>query len=237
MDEGSPTIGENTAQHFNLIDCPTPEKIQTGPRALLIFIDTLDAVPENRLSQYLFVRFKPDLSDPAQKPYGSKSSSIVKHRNDLKWDDHLTVCIGNEKSPSPLTFEALYWRRFHDPGLLGEASISREEMSILMKQNIGFHYTLVLPLHDKEGRKIQVIGQENPCCLVLHVKVISDTNKSLLSYHPEVNINLQVEVEHLLETLSIKKSMLTYWRMAFLGMLSGVWMTIAACFAFSIAGV
>ncbi len=87
-----------------------------------------------------------------------------------------------------------------------------------------------------DGQQVFGIGKTDPCFLWMKLVVVADSTKSLLKYHPEVEINLQLDVEHLLETLAVKKSQLPVWRMAFLGILSGVWMAISGCFAFSVAG-
>jgi hypothetical protein len=102
-----------------------------------------------------------------------------------------------------------------------------------MTQDIGFDLLVQLPLY-RDGQ--QVYGKEGPSFLLIKIVVVADSTKTLLKYHPEVDINLQLDVEHLLETLSVKKSQLPLWRMAFLGILSGVWMAISGCFAFAVAG-
>lgn len=45
------------------------------------------------------------------------------------------------------------------------------------------------------------------------------------------NINEKTEVEHQIEKLCVKKAELSNSRLAFLGMLSGIWMVMAASFA------
>lgn len=52
----------------------------------------------------------------------------------------------------------------------------------------------------------------------------------------EHSINLQHDVEHQMELLSVKKSQLPPWKIAFLGTLSGFWMALSGTFAFSAAG-
>uniref|UniRef100_A0A7S0WA65 Formate/nitrite transporter n=1 Tax=Hemiselmis tepida TaxID=464990 RepID=A0A7S0WA65_9CRYP len=52
----------------------------------------------------------------------------------------------------------------------------------------------------------------------------------------EHNINLQLDVEHQIEILAVKKSTLPAWKVMFLGTLSGFWMALSGCFAYSVAG-
>ena len=47
---------------------------------------------------------------------------------------------------------------------------------------------------------------------------------------------LRTQVEHQIEILAVKKSLLPPWKVAFLGTLSGFWMALSGCFAFSVAG-
>ena len=47
----------------------------------------------------------------------------------------------------------------------------------------------------------------------------------------------QHDIEHQMEKLSIKKSELSVVRKCFLGLLSGLWMSLAGFFAFSVAGL
>ena len=106
---------------------------------------------------------------------------------------------------------------------------------MLMTQDIGFDLLVQLPLY-RDGQQVLGINKTDTCFLWMKLVVVADSTKTLLKYHPEVDINLQLDVEHLLETLSVKKSQLPLWRMAFLGVLSGVWMAISGCFAFAVAG-
>mmetsp|Transcript_16093 Transcript_16093/g.39163 ORF Transcript_16093/g.39163 Transcript_16093/m.39163 type:complete len:422 (+) Transcript_16093:140-1405(+) len=52
----------------------------------------------------------------------------------------------------------------------------------------------------------------------------------------EHQINLQHDVEHQIEILCVKKAALPAWKIGFLGTLSGFWMALSGCFAFSAAG-
>jgi len=49
-------------------------------------------------------------------------------------------------------------------------------------------------------------------------------------------INLQLDVEHQIEILAVKKTQLPPWKVMFLGTLSGFWMSLSGCFAYSVAG-
>jgi hypothetical protein len=142
------------------------------------------------------------------------------------------MCIDDLK-PASVQFQIIQWRRIRDHTIVGEVGITKDEMSVLMTQEIGFDMLVQLPLH-RDGR--QVLGSAGPCTLWIKLVVVADSTKTLLKYHPDVDINLQLDVEHLLETLSVKKSQLPLWRLAFLGLLSGVWMAISGCFAFAVAG-
>ncbi len=48
---------------------------------------------------------------------------------------------------------------------------------------------------------------------------------------------LQHDIEHQMETISVKKSELSFARKIFLGVLTGLWMALAGCFSFSVAGL
>jgi hypothetical protein len=210
-----------------------PKQVHAGPRALEVWIEHAENLPEFdwHESQHVFVQFKPDKSAPNQRPYGSKTSTSVKQRDEA-WDERMLICV-DEAKPESIRFQMMQWRRFRDHTIVGEVAINKDEMSMLMTQDIGFDMLVRLPLY-RDGK--QIFGKTDPCFLCMKLVVVADSTKTLLKYHPEVDINLQLDVEHLLETLSVKKSQLPLWRMAFLGVLSGVWMAISACFAFAVAG-
>jgi hypothetical protein len=48
---------------------------------------------------------------------------------------------------------------------------------------------------------------------------------------------MQHDIEHQMEKMSIKKSELSFARKCFLGLLTGLWMALAGCFSFSVAGL
>ena len=215
-----------------LSDIKPPRKVH-GPRALEVWIEHLENLPEFRWheSQYVFVKFQPDKFSPNQRPYGSKSSTSAKKYEEA-WNERMLICI-DEAKPATLRFEVMQWKCFWDHTSLGKVAIDKSEMAVLMTQDIGSEMLLQLKVC-RDGE--QVMGKTGPCSLLMKVVVVVDSTKSLLKYHPEVDINSQLDVEHLLETLSVKKSQLPLWRMAFLGSLSGVWMAISICFAFAVAG-
>ena len=212
-----------------------PSIVEPGPRALEVRIERLGNLPKTSWSnsKQLFVQFKPNPAAPNQKPYGTKRSTSVKAVGE-NWDETMLICIGDEKNPGELGFEVMEWRRFHEPAILGEVTMHSMDMAALMLQNINYELSVCLPLHHNGERVAGDLG--TACLLHISFRIIVDATKKLLKYHPEVNINLQLEVEHLIETLSVKKAQLPVWRMIFLGMLSGFWMTVAGCFAFAVAG-
>ncbi len=127
---------------------------------------------------------------------------------------------------------------FWDHKSLGEVAIAKSEMAMITAQDVGFEKLVRLKLC-RDGEDVLGIGKDGKiglCYLWLKLVVVLDSTKALLKYHPEVDINLQLDVEHLVESLSVKKSQLPLWRMTFLGSLSGVWMAISTCFVFAVAG-
>ena len=208
-------------------------KVEPGPRALEARIEAIENLPRLAWShtRHFFVQFEPNPSAPSQKPYGNKRATSVKKVGDA-WGEQMLICIENESQPEDITFQVMAWRRLHHHALFGEVSISQAEMTALMAQALGFELSVCLPV--RLNGKYILDDQERPCVLHMSLKVVADTTKKLLKYHPEVN--LQLDVEHLMETLSVKKAQLPVWRMAFLGILSGFWMAVAGCLSFAVAG-
>ena len=217
----------------SLSDLKPPKEVHAGPRALEVWIDHAENLPELRWYEWehVFVQFKPNKSSPHQQPYGGKLSTSVRHREET-WDDRMLICV-DEKKPASIRFQIMRWQGIRDHKVIGEVKITKEQMSLLMTQDIGFCFSMKLPLYH-DGK--QVLGKTDPSYLYIKLVVVTDSTKALLKYSPVADINLQLDVEHVLETLSVKKAQLPLWRMVFLGLLSGVWMAISGCFAFAVAG-
>mmetsp|Transcript_42126 Transcript_42126/g.103234 ORF Transcript_42126/g.103234 Transcript_42126/m.103234 type:complete len:465 (-) Transcript_42126:160-1554(-) len=62
-----------------------------------------------------------------------------------------------------------------------------------------------------------------------------DVPEALMKYEIPSAINEKQHVEHQMEKLCLKKAELTFARLCFLGLLSGVWMVLSACCAMTVA--
>jgi hypothetical protein len=65
------------------------------------------------------------------------------------WDEMMvvcTVCIVDEKNPADLGFQAMHWKRFHEPAAIGEAKIRSRDVVALLLQNRIFEISACLPL-------------------------------------------------------------------------------------------
>jgi len=191
---------------------------------------------------------------------GREEVQVVKRRTTKKWGQKFNVAIEDERAPSSLTLEFFRKKpnklvrtqsnsnfsidissldlanaRLDPRAAIGEITIKREEIFALMHQDFGFEYVVEKDIMFNGSRLFDSDDDEHATVHV-HIKTIGDFAKHLKKYQTEVEINHQMDVEHMLETLSLKKAELPYWRWAFLGLLSGVWMAVAGVCAYSVAG-
>jgi len=199
----------------------------------------------------LFVSYPVKIEKAKLDSSDSEQHLSEKHKCTKSWDETFAVAIDDEKNPSSLTLQLMRkcadFSRASSFSLdrsngrsdvgqtLGHITIERDEILAMIGQGAGFETSIETTLLFN-GAPFRESHGDPPAKLQLALHAIPDVTKHLKKFHPEVEINLPMDVEHMLETLSLKKAELPVWRWVFLGMLSGVWMAIAGIFAYSVAG-
>mmetsp|Transcript_17525 Transcript_17525/g.48441 ORF Transcript_17525/g.48441 Transcript_17525/m.48441 type:complete len:360 (-) Transcript_17525:847-1926(-) len=199
----------------------------------------------------LFVSYPVKIEKAKLDSSDSEEHLSEKHKCTKSWDETFAVAIDDEKNPSSLTLQLM--RKCTDFGIaasfsldrsngrsdvgqtLGHITIEREALLAMIGQGAGFETSIETTLLFN-GAPFRESHGDPPAKIHLALQAIPDVTKHLKTFHPKVEINLPMDVEHMLETLSLKKAELPVWRWVFLGMLSGVWMAIAGIFAYSVAG-